>query len=171
MILFKHKDYKELSNIFFVSKNGVVKNKFTGNVLKHHNDRFVRLSRNGFELSIQIHRLMLLTYKPESYSRSKIAISIDGNPLNHNLSNLKWGTRAEQSNIAMKNESKFKSIQKMGRKYGKLNWKTNLTTDGSNMKHKQHTIDEIISLTNKGMTPTQISKKLSISRSSIYKYI
>lgn len=97
-------------------------------------------------------------------------VAIDGNQYNHSLDNLKWGTRSEQSMIAMQNPVNFKRVQKMGRKFGKRNWKKNLVTDGSSRRHCDSTIKAIRELSGRGINPTEISRRLSISRSSIYRY-
>lgn len=173
--MFNSRKYKDFAGIYEISLTPTIKivNKNTNNVLKQHDRGFVRLSGNGKCISITVQRMILLTYKPHGYREGYIAITKDGNPSNLSLNNLKWGTRKEQAQIAMSIESRFETIQKIGRKYGTKNWRKNLITDGRFLPNKalsKKVVATIKSYLKHGKTPTEISNMLSVSRSTVYHY-
>ena len=178
--IFNHKNFKEFSNRYLVYTDGQVFNKETGNFLTIHQNiksgmKFIRLSApGGYNLSIGLNKLLLLTYKGNKYKKGKIAIAKDGNCLNISLNNLKWGTRKKQSKIAMKNPIYFKRVQKMGEKFGPSNGSINGVKYGKfNFKTpelSQSIKNKIRKMLFNGKTQVEISKKLGVSKSSIYRH-
>lgn len=170
MKTFDHPSYADFAYLYKVAKNGTVMRIDTGNFLKIHNDKFVRLSGNGKHLSIQVNRLMLLTYKPIHNPNKFIVVALDGNEKNHSLDNLTWGTRRMQSMIAMNKEKNYKRVQDMGRKHGKINWKRNLVTDGSIRKLNEEIIVKIKKMFVHGYRVSYIAQALGVSRSAVYNH-
>lgn len=59
-------------------------------------DGRIRVNLNGKKYLV--HRLVLLTFKPQGQKTSdNIVLHIDGNPANNHLNNLKWGTYKENA--------------------------------------------------------------------------
>ena len=184
-LVFNHSKYKHFANKYIISNTGRVYKK-NGEELKYftkinNNTPFVRLFQFGKDISICVGKLVLLTFNPRGFRENKIAIHLDGLNTNNHINNLTWGTRQEQSIIHMQNPKNFKRISKMGKKYGKANGKINGKKYGKNNLIKYlnlnskifspKTISKIKVLLQKGKTPTEISRKLNIGRSSIYRYI
>jgi hypothetical protein len=114
--MIKFLDHKEMgvyNSLYGTDKKGLVYKSDYSPVTIHKN-KFVRLSSQGITRSVMIGRLVLFCHKPNEYFEGAIAVSINGNPTDFRLENLKWGTRSEQSKIAMKNPDKFKLVRDMG---------------------------------------------------------
>ena len=133
---------------------------------------FVRLSYKGKNISLTIGKAILLAYKPFGYEPGKIAVFKDGNNNNIQLSNLKWGTRKEQSAIAMSNPINYERVKRMGQKHGVRNGKNNVSKLVDwNIKNKYYSEEEkqnVLSLIADGKKPVEISELLSIPRGSIH---
>lgn len=180
--VFNHKDYKEFSDKYKVQPDGRIFDK--KGELKYFKmssgGKFVRLFQFGKASSITVAKMVMLTFKPKQYKKNKIVLHLDGNVQNDSLNNLRFGTRKEQALIHVLNPENWKRISKMGKKYGpkngkkvghigKLNlakWKAE-----NHIGHSEKIINKIQTLFQKGKTPTEISRKLNISRSSIYNHI
>jgi hypothetical protein len=122
--------YPDFARKYRVYPNGKVINQLTGEECvypqKPNQQPFIRLFGKGKSLSMQIARLMLLTWSPSGYKPGLIALHKDGNPLNNVLTNLRWGTRADQAAIAMQNPEKYQKIQEMGQKSGPITGPLNI---------------------------------------------
>ncbi len=142
---------------------------------------FCRVCQNGVSKSVSVGKLMLLAFKPRQYTSTKIAVHKDGNPLNNGLDNLKWGTRRDQSDIAMKKDINFHRVQKMGKKYGSENAKkNNLGVIGAenlknwlrkNKSYREVPESEIIAIRNlrkAGVSVSIIAKAFNRNRTWIY---
>ncbi len=180
---FNHKDYKEFADKYTVQNNGrVFCNK---KELKYFRmsagGKFVRLFKDGKCKSITVGKMVMLTFKPSGYSPNKIVLHLNGDNGNDAINNLRWGTRKEQSLIHMTNPKNWLRISKMGKKYGRIYGKKighigakNLMTwkmSQGILGHPKKIINKIQTLFMKGKSPTEISKKLKISRSSVYNHI
>jgi hypothetical protein len=93
------KSIPEWDDLYQASNLGKIRSK-SGHVLKGRNTRSghlrVHLSRNGKVKDFYVHCLVLLTFvgHPEENQECR---HLDGNPLNNNLSNLKWGSRSDNT--------------------------------------------------------------------------
>ena len=76
---------------------------------------YVGLCKNGKRKTIKIHRLVAIHYLDKTEGKECVD-HIDGNPLNNNVSNLRWVTNEENMNnyrsIQKNNTSGFKNISK-----------------------------------------------------------
>lgn len=180
---FNHKDYKEFADKYSVQNNGRVF--FNKKEIKYFRmsagGKFVRLFKNGKSNSITVGKMVMLTFKPSGYRPNKITLHLNGDNGNDAINNLRWGTRQEQSLIHMTNPKNWLRISKMGKKYGHKNGKKIGHIGAKNLAawklkqgklgHSQKTIEKIQTLFMNGTTITEISRKLNISRSSIYNHI
>jgi hypothetical protein len=181
---FDHPLYKEFRNKYSVTNNGRI---FQGKKeLKYFRmssgGKFVRLFCNGKSASVTVAKMVLLSFKPCTYTDKSIAIHLDGDVHNDSIDNLKFGTRQEQSQIHVTKLENWERISQLGKKYGPENGKKvgkigalNLmkwrAEKGSTLCHSPRTIYRIQVMYKNGNTPTEIAKKMRISRSSIYNHI
>ena len=181
---FNNNNYKQFAGKYIVQPDGRIflKNGKELNYFKMSSGgKFVRINKNAKSTSLTIAKIVLLTFKPRTYRKDKIAIHLDGNVKNNFIKNLKFGTRQEQSIIHVENPKNWKRISKLGKKYGPANGramghigKLNLAKwkkENNILEHSKKTIEKIHSLYMNGKNPSEISKKLKISRSSIYNHI
>ncbi len=180
---FTHKDYKEFAGKYLVQTNGRIfsKGKEVRYFRKLAGGKFIRLFKNGKNTSMTVAKIVMLVFKPNGYDANKIVLHINGDNSNDAVNNLKWGNRKEQSSIHMSNPKNWLRISKMGKKYGHKNGKrighigaNNLATWRLNqglVGHSKKTVDKIQNLFMEGKTPSEIARKLNISRSSIYNHI
>lgn len=182
---FNHKDYKNFAGKYKVSPDGRVFG--NGKELRYFKmssgGRFVRLFQNGKSTSITVAKIVMLTFKPKRYKKDNIVMHLDGNLQNDSLNNLKFGTRKEQSLIHISNPKNWLRVSLMGKKYGPANGKKvahlgkynlakwRLENNMVGLGHSKKTIKKIQKMFRKGKTPTMISRKLKISRSSVYNHI
>ena len=85
----------------------------------------VTLQKDGKEVCRLIHRLILETYVGPCPDGMECR-HLDGNPANNTLSNLKWGTRSENQQDAVRHgtcRARFNSCK------GELHWNSKLTRD------------------------------------------
>ena len=112
----------------------------------------VILCKNGKEFSRKIHTLVLITYiglRPDDME----CRHLDGNVLNNNLSNLRWGTHKENTRDSIRHKTHC------GFKCGELN---------TNHKLTEKDVINIIHLWNtKLFTQQEIAKMYNISRSYV----
>jgi len=92
-------------NIYQISNKTFVKNIKTGKILKqrltHNGYLYVRLSKNGLGTIKNIHVLMLEAFiGPRPINC--VCRHLDGNKLNNNINNLRWGTRSENAQDSIK---------------------------------------------------------------------
>jgi hypothetical protein len=181
---FDHPLYKEFRDKYSVTSNGRI---FNGKKeLKYFSmssgGKFVRLFANGKSTSITVGKMILLTFKPETYFEEAIAIHLNGDPTDDSLRNLKFATRHDQSIVHVSKTENWQRISQLGKTYGPENGKKvgkigaqNLmrwrAEQGSTVRHSPRTIYRIQAMYENGNTPTEIAKKLKISRSSIYNHI
>tara|TARA_R110000803_G_scaffold73064_1_gene136782 strand:+ start:2668 stop:3150 length:483 start_codon:yes stop_codon:yes gene_type:complete len=88
-------------NNYLIYPDGRVFSKFgKGRFLKHLSDgvyNFVQLCNNGkCEIKPKVHRLVAIHYIPNPDNKSEVD-HIDRNPLNNDVSNLRWVTALENS--------------------------------------------------------------------------
>jgi len=85
---------------YTIDRDGNVKNKITGKVLKPATDsdgyKVIGLTNNTIRKTLKIHRLLALHYIPNPENKPHID-HIDRNKLNNNLSNLRWASFSENS--------------------------------------------------------------------------
>ncbi len=179
---FNHKNYKNFAGKYKVSPDGKIFNK-KGELTyfkMSSGGRFVRLFKNRKSTSITVAKIVMLTFSPEKYKKNMIVLHIDGNVKNDSLKNLRYGTRKDQALIHVLNPKNWKRISMMGKKYGPANGKKVSHIGKQNLaKWKKENrpgfskkkIKKIQKLFMKGKNPTEISRKLKISRSSIYQHI
>lgn len=171
--------------MYEVDSNGydIVNTRFGKKATIHYNsgNPFVRLSGRGITISMTVARLILLTFDPMGYRSNRIAIHKDGNPLNSNLSNLKWGTRKEQSVLMMKKPEHFKRVQQMGKRSAMLNRDKFSASGIKNLKkHHERTgitqsvkdriIAEIRKELKQGVSISSVARNYNVSRSFIYNH-
>ena len=90
-------DYKVITDypIYGVSRNGKIKNLTTNKIMSEtshsRNHIVVTLRNNGVVKLLYVHRLVALAYleNPNNYP---FVDHIDQNPLNNNISNLRWAS-------------------------------------------------------------------------------
>lgn len=113
----------------------VFKNKYYGLILRKNN-------KNKY---FRLHRLLALNFlKKEKYQN--IVMHIDGNCLNNNLNNLKWGTQSENVLQAYRKDRTKKA--KCGEKsnFSKLNKKQVLFIKKNKKKYSQYKLAEIFNV-------------------------
>lgn len=84
--------------LYEVSNLGQVKNATTGLILSqatHNGYKHVSLARSGQSATKYIQRLVLLAFCGEPHTADADACHNDGDKTNNRLTNLRWGTRAE----------------------------------------------------------------------------
>ena len=91
------KDIVSVDSHYEISVTGMVRDKITRKIHKiflRQTYPSVTLKKNGKSRQFLLHRLLLLTFIgcPKKGEECR---HLDGNPLNYNLSNLKWGTHTE----------------------------------------------------------------------------
>jgi len=179
---FNHKNYKSFVDKYIVHANGRVfsKQKELNYFRNNSGGKFVRLCKDGKSLSINVAKLVMLTFKPKGYSKDKIVLHKNGDIKNDSINNLKFGTRKEQSRIHVSNPKNWNRISKLGKKYGPKNGKAVGHIGAKNLfnwrlknkiGHSEKIINRIQTMFMEGKTPSEISNKLKISRSSVYDHI
>ena len=98
------KDIVDYEGLYQISNLGRVKS------LKFNKEKLLKpVKRNGYHRFIfykdysktfSLHRLLMLTFKPEEYFEGAVINHIDGDKLNNNLDNLEWCTSKENSKHA-----------------------------------------------------------------------
>ena len=89
----------------------------------------VNLCKNGIEKIFKVHRLVALAFIPNPENK-KCVDHIDGNPLNNNLTNLRWATYTENSRnskISIRNISGTKGVHFYNRDN---KWKASIRFEG-----------------------------------------
>lgn len=180
--IFEHKSYKNFAGKYTVQPDGRIFNR--KRELKYFKmssgGKFVRLFKDGNSTSITVAKMVMLTYNPTGYKSHKIVLHIDGNVKNDSIKNLRWGTRKEQALLHVMKYKNWKRISDMGKKYGPKNGKLIAHFGIENLKkwraenklvHSESIVNKIQELFMSGKTPTEISIKLKISRSSVYNHI
>lgn len=159
------RDIKGYKSYYQVSNFGRVKSldrvvldrgihrKFKGRVLKFGKSAGylnVSLSYKGKSRSVKVHRLVLETFRPNTFNKSDCN-HIDGNKQNNHIRNLEWSTRSENIQHA-KNAGLRENCMGERHSFAKLNEKQVL---------------EIVELINRGTKLTSIAKLFNISQQSI----
>lgn len=101
-ILIQNLDKYEISNL------GKIRNIKTKKVIKTWytpKDReYVRFSIKDGDKSYTVHRLLMLTFKPEGNIDNKVINHIDNDPRNNTLENLEWCTQSENMQRTIRNK-------------------------------------------------------------------
>lgn len=113
--------------------------------------------RVGYTLSISRLVALVYVYNPNP-SKFKEVMHLDNNPLNNNYKNLQWGTHSMniQQMIFEQRRRSFKTIQNP-------NWENFKISD-----RKQRRLERLIDL---GKSRMYISKRLKVSRKTLYNFI
>ena len=86
-------EWKEIPEMkgYFINKHGEVKNSQNTPVKTHmdHNG-YLRIFKT---IHVKVHRAVMLAFCPEE--QNQVVRHLDGNKLNNNFTNLKWGTYKE----------------------------------------------------------------------------
>ena len=100
------KDIIGYESLYEISKNGIIRNKKKGKVLKPSIDSSgyyqVHFSKNGKSKKIRVHRLVAENFILNPFNKSQVN-HIDGNKLNNDFSNLEWVTASENIRHAWAN--------------------------------------------------------------------
>lgn len=154
------KDIKGYEELYQVSNLGRVKSfkrgkeRILGCGNKDYSYRKAILCKNNIRTTKNVHRLVAESFIPNSNNLPEV-MHIDDNPANNNLSNLKWGTQADNRNDKI-------SKNRQARVKGEDNGKSKLTT--------QQVIDiknELISY--KYGDNTKIANRYKVDRRTISK--
>jgi hypothetical protein len=93
-------EWREVPNLkgYFINQEGKVRGP-SGSFLK------TKINRNGYlsfskTIHFRIHRIMMESFDPNN--RNQLVRHLDGDKLNNNLKNLKWGTYSENALDAFK---------------------------------------------------------------------
>lgn len=93
------KDVKGYEKIYSITESGDIVNKITGAILKQCKNSkgygVVILSNNGNKKTFLSHRLVCLTYKPETYFKGACVNHINGDKMDNRPCNLEWVTQSE----------------------------------------------------------------------------
>ncbi len=123
-IVFNHPKFPQFANLYIVSDKGnVYKNSIKAPELTYHSyssgGKFVRLScgKDKQDISFSVGKLVLLAFNIPGYGKDKIALHLSENKADDSLENLKWGERADQTEISMRDPEYAKRIGAMSKTY------------------------------------------------------
>ena len=91
-----------------INENGVVRNKRTLHLLKNYFNKYgykkiILSNDNKKSITLLVHRLVLITFKPiKNYEKYSVD-HLDCNKTNNNLNNLEWVTSKENTHRVIKN--------------------------------------------------------------------
>lgn len=99
------KDIKGYEGLYQVSNLGRIKNKRTSRKISLRRERYlsVYLYKNGVRKYEKVHRLVAITFIPNTNKKSQVN-HIDGNRYNNVVENLEWCTPRENALHAMENK-------------------------------------------------------------------
>lgn len=109
--------YPNIKDCYWINDEGKIYNKNTGNILKQkiETDGYVRVSlmkKSGGTTYVQLHRVLMMAFKPVEDMEKLQVNHIDGNKANNSFENLEWVTPSENIQHAIKNHlSSFEHIQ------------------------------------------------------------
>lgn len=91
-----------------INEDGVVRNKKTQNILKNYLNKYgykkiILSNDNKKSITLLVHRLVLITFKPIKNYENYSVDHLDCNKTNNNLNNLEWVTSKENTHRAIKN--------------------------------------------------------------------
>lgn len=153
-----HELYPNIKDCYIVNDQGVIWNENTGNKIKHkvETDGYVRVSLmkiGGGTTYVQLHRLLMMAFRPvEGMERLQVN-HIDGNKENNTFDNLEWCTSKENLTHAIKTGLRD------------LNF---LSGEGTNLaSHSEEQAKQVIELlkTN-NYTDKEIAEKVGVSARS-----
>ena len=108
--------YPNIKDCYYINELGEIYNKNTGNRIKWklEKDGYIRVSlmkKSGGTTYVQLHRLLMMAFKPVDNMFNLQVNHIDGNKQNNNFDNLEWVTSKENISHAINTGLKnFKSI-------------------------------------------------------------
>lgn len=151
------KPIPEYEGLYSITEDGDVfghkYNRFLKPALNRRGYRRVDLYKNGKGRTSKIHRLVSITYIPNTENKREVN-HIDGNKLNNHISNLEWCTRSENLKHAFKN-----NLHKIDTKIGE---------DHNNAKLKEVDVIEIRRLLkDTNMTQKQIGIDFGVRQATI----
>jgi len=145
--------WKEIMKNIFISKEGVIYNKITKNIIKGSDLEYKNIMIN--KKNYRLHRLLALAFIPNP-SNLKVVNHKNGNKFDNKLENLEWATHSENSLHSAKQRKKYTNILQYDldnniiNKYNyiidiiKKNPTFNLKSIYSTLKNKQKTANTYI---------------------------
>ena len=100
--------YPNIKDCYYITDQGEIYNKNTGNILKQKKelDGYIRVSlmkKTGGTTYVQLHRVLMMAFKPIENMKKLQVNHIDGNKENNILSNLEWVTAKQNIQHAIQN--------------------------------------------------------------------
>ena len=99
--------YPNIKDCYYINDQGEIYNKNTGNILKTkvERDGYIRVSlmkKSGGTTYVQVHRLLMMAFRPEVDMKKKQVNHKDGNKQNNQFDNLEWVSPKENIQHAIK---------------------------------------------------------------------
>lgn len=142
-------EISNLGNIKNIKRNKLLK----PTIVKSNGYKSVKLRINNKSKRICVHRLVLLTFKPNEYFENAVVNHKDCNKLNNTLENLEWCSQKE-NNIHAHKMNRYPKINKNG-------------TANPNSKLTNIDIINIRKLYNEGTSQTKLSERYNLTISNI----